>query len=320
MTNSSRIAVAGNQWITEYLIQELATNGWSPSLIINNDPSEAPKISGYSDLAPLAREHGIGLYRPSAYSLRTDEDRAWLTAQQIDALFVFGWQRLIPDWLIEHTAHGAWGVHGGPEKPPRCRGRAVFNWAILLGYDHFFLYLFRLTPEVDAGGIARLVEFEITPNDDVLTLYHKNCVVSTRMMLDAMPEILDGTVSLEAQSDAGATYLPKRTPEMGGIYWDWPAQRIADLVRAVAPPYPGAFTYLDDVELKILRAHVFDDKIRYSSEPGTIVERFPNDDLLVMAADMPVYLRDYEFPDPARLQRGARLKLHSGNQPPDPEI
>jgi methionyl-tRNA formyltransferase len=317
---SPRIAVAGNQWITEYLINALVANGVTPSLVINNDSADAPTISGYSDLGPLAAHHGIELYRPKAYSLKTDDDRAELTGREIDVLLVFGWQRLIPDWLIDHTTRGAWGVHGGPEKPPRCRGRAVFNWAILLGYQRFYLYLFKLTAEVDAGGIARLTEFEITPADDVLTLYHKNCIVSTRMMLDALPDILAGTVALEQQSAEGATYLPKRTPEMGGIYWDWDAKRIENLIRAVAPPYPGAFTTLDGAELKISRAHVFDDKIRYAAEPGTILERFPNGDLLVMAGDAPLYIREYAFGAVESLAPGVRFDVRSGRQPADPKV
>src|SRR5439155_24487443 len=102
------------------------------------------------------------------------------------------------------------------------------------------------------------------------------------------------------QSEEGSTYLPKRTPEMGGVFWGWPAVRIENLVRAVAPPYPGAFTTLDGEELKILRAHVLDQMILFEAEPGTILDRFPNGDLLVMAGDAALYIREYSFPSPER--------------------
>jgi UDP-4-amino-4-deoxy-L-arabinose formyltransferase/UDP-glucuronic acid dehydrogenase (UDP-4-keto-hexauronic acid decarboxylating) len=319
VTNAERpVAVAGNQWITEYLLRAMIAAGHKPGLILNMAPERSKNISGYVDLGGLAEEHGIEIYRPKTYALKSEEDRAALGERSIEALFVYGWQRLIPEWLIERARYGVYGVHGGPEKPPRCRGRAVFNWAILLGYTHFYLYLFQITPEVDAGSIVELVEFDILPQDDVLTLYHKNCVVSTRMFIRHLPAILKGEIQPVPQPDEEPTHLPKRAPENGGIYWDQPARRIENLIRAVAPPYPGAFTFLGEMEVKIHRGHLFDTRIPYEAEPGMIVDRFPNGDFLVMAKDYPLYVRDYTCETPALLQAGAIFQLHSGEQPPDP--
>lgn len=315
---SPRVAVAGNQWITKYLVEALVKAGRRPSLLINNAPDAAGRISGYVDLGDCAVEHGIDVYRPRKYSLKTAADRAALCNRPIDVLLVFGWQRLIPDWLIAHTRCGAYGVHGGPEKPPRCRGRAVFNWALLLGCERFYMYLFRLTPEVDDGDILDLVEFRITPHDDVLTLYHKNCVISTRMFLRQLPRILAGESQAVPQSNGEATYLPKRTPEQGGIAWDQPAGRIENLVRAVAPPYPGAFTFLGEKRCRIDRAHVFDPEIVYDDPPGTIVDVFPNGDFVVTTADEPLYVRGYSVEDNAPIAAGQRFRERSGEQPPDP--
>lgn len=315
-----RLAIAGNQWITQYLLEQIIESGWRPSLILNMPPERASSISGYVDLEPIARRHEIEVYRPASYSLKKSADRKALAERQIDALFVFGWQRLIPSWLIDRCGQGVYGVHGGPEKPPRCRGRAVFNWALLLGYEKFYLYLFQITPEVDAGPILGMSEFDITPHDDVLTLYHKNCIVSARMFLQYLPAILEGRASGQSQPEDGATYLPKRTPENGGIYWDKPAEEIANLIRAVAPPYPGAFTRLDDMQVRIHGAHVFDTKIHFQAEAGTVLDVFPNRDFLVMTADHPLYVRKYECDDPDRIVRGKGLAVRSGEQPPAPIV
>jgi methionyl-tRNA formyltransferase len=320
MEQMGRIAVAGNQWITEYLLERMIEQGFHPALLLNVRPEKSAAISGYRDLSGFAERHGIELYRPELYTLKSDGDRAALLGMEIDALLVFGWQRLIPDWLIEHCQRGVYGVHGGPKPPPRCRGRAVFNWTILLGYTNFYLYLFRITPEVDAGGIIEITEFDVTPFDDVLTLYHKNCVVSTRMMLKHLPSILKGEVEWIEQSGDEPTYLPKRTPEQGGIYWDATAERISNLIRAVAPPYPGAFTALDGSEVRITTAHVFDTKISYEAAAGTILDVFPNGDFIVMTGDYPLYVRGYECDDKSLIAAGKVFELHSGSQPPDPEV
>jgi methionyl-tRNA formyltransferase len=48
---------------------------------------------------------------------------------------------------------------------------------------------------------------------------------------------------------AKGSYFGGRTPEDGRIDWSWPAARIHALIRAVAPPFPGAFTDLTSQRL-----------------------------------------------------------------------
>jgi methionyl-tRNA formyltransferase len=314
------ITVAGNQWITHYLVDALVENHYTPRLLINIPPDRSGKISGYCDLGDIAEAHGIDIYRPHKYSLKSIRDRDALLEKKIDLLLVFGWQRLIPEWLIEHCGRQVFGVHGGPRKPPGCRGRAVFNWALLLGCKTFYMYLFRITPEVDAGEIIDITEFDITPHDDVRSIYHKNCVVSTRMFLQNLPAMLAGNAQGALQADGVCSLLPGRKPENGGIFWDWNAQRIENLIKAVAPPYPGAFTFLDEMKIEIYRGHLFDTRILFTAEPGTILDVFPNGDFIVMAADHPLYVREYKCDQPQQVKKGRRFAMRSGAHLPDPEL
>ncbi|NDU93190.1 MAG: formyltransferase, partial [Ferrovum sp.] len=55
------------------------------------------------------------------------------------------------------------------------------------------------------------------------------------------------------QNLAAGTYHGGRRPEDGRIDWSRPAYAIHNLVRGVAPPYPGAFTRLDGQTARILR-------------------------------------------------------------------
>lgn len=316
----ARIAVAGNQWITEHLVRQLTTAGHAPALIINMGRHWEDRISGYSDLASLAQDIGAKLYRPEKYNLSADADRIALQAEGIDVLLVFGWQRLVPAWLIEACRHGVYGVHGGPEKPPRCRGRAVFNWSLILGYDRFYMYLFQITPEADAGDILAMTQFDITAHDDVLSLYNKNCIVSSRMFIEALPGILAGTHAGQPQTHEGATFLPKREPANSGITWTQSCERITNLIRASAPPYPTAFTELDGMRVDILQAHLFDAKIRYPEAPGTIVERFPNGHIVVTTGTAALYVRALHCDRPETLMVSRRFAPVSGVPLEDPQV
>ncbi len=320
MERAPKIAIAGNQWITEYLLKRMVSGGYAPSLIINLGEEKAKNISGYVDLRPLASEYKIEIYRPALYSLKSEADRKALSCMGVDVLLVFGWQRLIPEWLIECCRLGVYGVHGGPEKPPRARGRAVFNWALILGYTRFYLYMFKITPAVDAGGIVELTEFDIMPQDDLVSLYHKNCVVSARMFMKHMPAILSATVRLVGNPEEGATFMPKRSPENSGICWDMSAERITNLIRAMVPPYPTTFTYLDRMRVEILRGHTFDHRIPYFGAPGEILEVFTNGDFIVMTGDHPLYVRQSVCEDRYQIVPGRVFQLRSGEQLADPHV
>jgi methionyl-tRNA formyltransferase len=53
--------------------------------------------------------------------------------------------------------------------------------------------------------------------------------------------LIDGTVRLRANDLSNGSYFGGRKPEDGRIDWSQAAREIHNLVRAVAPPYPGAF-------------------------------------------------------------------------------
>ena len=67
-------------------------------------------------------------------------------------------------------------MHGGLHKPPRCRGRAVFNWALIGGYKSYYLYVMRLDSGIDSGKILSIDKISITNSDDIETLYLKYAV------------------------------------------------------------------------------------------------------------------------------------------------
>ena len=58
---------------------------------------------------------------------------------------------------------------------------------------------------------------------------------------------------LRPQDLSKGGYFGGRRPEDGRIDWSASAKRVHDLVRAVAPPYPGAFTEVEGTRLRVLR-------------------------------------------------------------------
>src|SRR5258707_15827634 len=61
--------------------------------------------------------------------------------------------------------------------------------------------------------------------------------------------LVKGEIALKPNDLSRGSYFGRRTPEDGRIDWSNSAAEIHNLVRAVAPPFPGAFTH----RMKIFR-------------------------------------------------------------------
>jgi methionyl-tRNA formyltransferase len=73
-----------------------------------------------------------------------------------------------------------------------------------------------------------------------------------------LPALVAGTAPRRANDIARGSYFGGRTPEDGRIDWMRHAREIHNLVRAVAPPYPGARTVIGGVPARILRTRLLD--------------------------------------------------------------
>ena len=70
-----------------------------------------------------------------------------------------------------------------------------------------------------------------------------------------LPALLDGTATHTPLDLSRGSYFGRRRPEDGRIDWSRSAWEIHNLVRAVAPPYPGAFFDANGMHVSVLRSH-----------------------------------------------------------------
>ena len=89
-----------------------------------------------------------------------------------------------------------------------------------------------------------------------LTVFDKVTLAAELTLHRVLPALVNGTAPYIVQNLSQGSYFSGRKPEDGYIDWNWPATRIHDLVRAVAPPYPGAFTTVAGQSAQILRTRV----------------------------------------------------------------
>jgi methionyl-tRNA formyltransferase len=99
---------------------------------------------------------------------------------------------------------------------------------------------------VDTGDIIEQIPLELDETEDVGDALRKLLPLYDALTRRVATALRTGPVEGRPQDPALATEYPRRTPEDGRIDWKRSALQVRDLVRAVAAPYPGAFTDLPD--------------------------------------------------------------------------
>jgi len=156
-----------------------------------------------------------------------------------DLIFSFYYRSMLPMSVLGRAKLGAFNMHGS--LLPRFRGRAPLNWAILKGERETGVTLHEMTAKPDAGRIVDQQAVPIGPDDTAVEVFHRMTDAAAAVLKRSLPALVSGRVAFKPNDLSRGSYYGRRRPEDGRIDWTKPAQEIHDLVRAVAPPFPGAF-------------------------------------------------------------------------------
>jgi len=218
-------------------LKTLFDAGESVRLVYTHD--DAPGEERWFDsVAELAREHGIEPRRVVDMGEPADEER--IRAVQPDFLFSFYFRKMIPGRILSLARRGALNMHGS--LLPLFRGRSPVNWAILKGATETGASLHYMTEKPDAGDLVDQERVPIGPEDDALTVSRRVSDAAAVVLARALPRLKAGDAPRIPLDLSKGSYFGGRKPEDGVVDWSHPAKEIHDLVRAVAKPWPGAFT------------------------------------------------------------------------------
>lgn len=167
--------------------------------------------------------------------------------------------RMLPEVVWAMPPLGTLNLHGS--LLPKYRGRVPVNWAVIRGERETGATLHEMVAKPDAGRIAGQEAVPIGENDTAADVFARVTDAAGRVLAKALPGLLAGTLPLVPQDLAAGSYFGGRKPADGRIDWSKPAREIHDLVRGVAPPYPGAFTALDGEPARVLGS-------RWTTVPG----------------------------------------------------
>ncbi|MBU6460683.1 MAG: formyltransferase [Proteobacteria bacterium] len=170
-----------------------------------------------------------------------------------DFIFSFYYRHLLSQAVLDLPISGAYNMHGS--LLPKFRGRAPVNWAILHGERETGATLHKMIPQPDAGDIYASYRIPILSEDNAIEVFNKVTLASELALHHILPGLIDGKVIPRPQDISQASYFGRRRPEDGEINWNMTAQTMHNLIRAVAPPYPGAFTVIRKNHFLLEKSH-----------------------------------------------------------------
>jgi len=287
----------------KYAFEKMLNKGWIDAIItIDKTKAEKLKVTNYFDIHNYNLS-SIKVYKAKKYNLKSEEDIYNIKLLDCDIGFVLGWNRLIPKDILETFSIGVYGFHGTPFGLPVGRGRSPTIWTIALGYDKFYLHLFRVAEGVDDGNIIDTQLIKIYSTDDIKLFHMKTSYWAWRMIERSYNKIINGFKGIPQKGTP--VYFRKRTEKDGKIRWNLSAEMIYNLVRAVTKPYPGAWTIYKGEKIRIWKVRIFDDE-NCSEVPGTICEVFDRTIPLVSTGKGSIVIEEYE--PYVKLEEGKRFE------------
>ena len=232
-------------------LRVLLDQGVHVPLVLTHEDSPTETI-WYDSVAAVCAEHGIE-------SLTVDDPNHPDTVARIRALspdffFSFYYRKMLGAELLVIPRRGALNMHGS--LLPKYRGRVPINWAVLHGETETGASLHYMDVKPDAGNLVAQTSVPILSDDTAHEVFQKVVVAAEMTLVRALPQLIAGTaLSVPLDLKAGS-YFSGRKPEDGRIDWTKSARDVYNLIRAVAPPYPGAFTEIGGEHVIISRAQI----------------------------------------------------------------
>jgi methionyl-tRNA formyltransferase len=232
-------------------IKTLLARGVHIALVLTHEDSATETI-WFESVAALCDEHGIPHISPK--DPNTPEIIERIRGLNTDFIFSFYYRNMLSSEILVLAKCGAYNLHGS--LLPKYRGRVPVNWAVLHGETETGATLHEMTAKPDAGSIIAQTSVPILPDDTAFEVFGKLTVAAEQALWTALPNLIAGTAEKFPNDLSQGGYFGGRKPEDGRIDWSLPSEQVYNLHRAVAPPYPGAFTDIGEDRIIIEKARL----------------------------------------------------------------
>ncbi len=211
----------------------------------------------------LALKYNIPVFQPE----RIKEDYKDILDLNPDIIVTCAYGQIIPKEILDYPRLGCINVHAS--LLPKLRGGAPIHKSIIDDYGKTGITIMYMDQKMDSGDIISQREIEILDSDNLESLHDKLSVIGTKLLLDTLPSIIDGTNNRIKQDESQVTYAYNIKREEEHIDFNKTSREIFNLIRGLSP-VPSANAILFDKELKVYESKISDKT--YNGKCGEIVD------------------------------------------------
>jgi methionyl-tRNA formyltransferase len=230
-------------------LKALIEGGFEIPLVITHADNPDENI-WFESVASLCQSNQIPILLDPDLSDPQLQER--IAQTQPDYLFSFYFRQMIPTQILQLAKMAALNMHGS--LLPKYRGRVPINWAVLHGEQETGATLHIMEIKPDAGDIVSQEIVQIGPDQTAFEVFNEVSQAAVIALKKVLPQLLQGQIPRSKNDLSIGSYFGGRKPQDGLIHWQASCHDVYNLYRAVAPPYPGAFTMLGEHQLIVAKA------------------------------------------------------------------
>ncbi len=169
-----------------------------------------------------------------------------------DLAVVASYGRIIPNEVLEVFPQGMLNIH--PSLLPKYRGACPIQNAILEGKKTTGVTIILMDEKMDHGPIIAQQELDIANNDTFESLLQKGFQLGSEMLVNVLPDYIEGKIELKPQDDNSATYTWKTAETKEAAYFDLdypPTSEALDHMARAFYPWPNAWTRWNEKIIKL---------------------------------------------------------------------
>ena len=195
----------------------------------------------------IALKYGIKVLQPTKIS---SDEETFLEIKNInpDIIITAAYGQIVPERILELPKYKCINVHGS--LLPKLRGGSPIQYAILEDYKETGVTIMYMEKSLDSGDMISKAKLKVLDSDNYLSLHNKMSILGKDLLKETLPKIFLNQINPEKQDHNEATFAWNISREDEEIDWSKSAREIFNKVRALNPK-PGAFTFLNNVILKL---------------------------------------------------------------------
>ena len=265
-----KVAIIGRTSILYNCAKILLDNHYEIPLIITS--KEAPEYTiNSNDFKKLAEDIGAKFI----YTPKINEEEIItniLSLGEIDLAVSINYSGVISQKVINLFRFGLLNAHGGDL--PKYRGNACQAWALINGEKKIGLCIHKMIGgELDSGPIISREYFNVDINTRIGQVYDWIESETPKLVLQSVNEIKknkDFVLEYQSLNPSDSLRCYPRNPSDGKIDWGKSNEDILRLINASSEPFSGAFTSLNEQQVIIWRAEIYENDENYLAVSGQI--------------------------------------------------